>query len=221
MEVTIANKSMTLKKGTPLHCSIVTANIDADKFGEDRMAFNPDRPQIREILTWNCLDKLFDTGNMDDGFIRRCPGYDVSLNLIQIIITNSVNANFTQNPIPRVIRPIIDRSPSQVEATLDKFSVFFQQYNNGKLTIWNFDHPTSVDLAVSKKNTSFLYKLSEGWSGFNVPYFDEDWNDRLIIKVLDAGAILSLHVFPMTDKDDNWSSIDEAVRWRQARVGKY
>jgi hypothetical protein len=65
--VSIDGKNVTILANTPLHASIVSANRDPLVFDRPD-EFDPDRPNIDSILSWNAVESLVPAWKTDDGY---------------------------------------------------------------------------------------------------------------------------------------------------------
>jgi len=73
----IAGRNVTLAKGTPRQIVLATANRDP-AFWQNPSAFDPDRSQLKETLSWNGRAEDVEARNLEKA-PRHCPGMCLSL----------------------------------------------------------------------------------------------------------------------------------------------
>ena len=79
------NSSITIPANTPIHCSLANANRDENIFPNPE-EFNPDRPNLGQIIVWNGVEEDIMSEDESQQPIRYCPGHNLSLEVIQYVV---------------------------------------------------------------------------------------------------------------------------------------
>eukprot|EP01084_Bolivina_argentea_P026528 49349_1 len=91
IKLNIAEKERTIYKGTTMLIMTGQCNRDPEIFGGDEKTFeyantfDPGRPNLDQILSWNGVEEFIMSKN-EDVAPRQCPGHDVALFIITMIM---------------------------------------------------------------------------------------------------------------------------------------
>ncbi len=87
-EISFGGRPRKVPADTPFHLSIVSANRDPAVFGHTADEFDPTRPELDQLVTWNGLEKGHHERQSRARPPRHCPGHDFSIGVVMEVVRN-------------------------------------------------------------------------------------------------------------------------------------
>ncbi|GDX83413.1 hypothetical protein LBMAG42_52240 [Deltaproteobacteria bacterium] len=109
--------------------------------------------------------------------------------------------------VPEFPEELVQSGSAKVSA-LDRHTRTFLEMTRSAIKDWNTKVPGARDI-VAPSRSGILPTVSLPFGGLSLPSEDEDWPEQGIVRAVTLRALRSV-LFPITDRDERWSSREEA-----------